>query len=85
MRNPHGCRVSHEAQPEPGGRVESPRPDTSKGVPWGDHNETESSPPDPRREEYGSEEGRDADERPEKHAQPDERSGRHGPDRMYDE
>lgn len=64
---------------------ESPRPETTKGVPWGDHNETESSPPDPRREEYSADEGKDADERPEKEAQRDEESERHRPDRSYDE
>ena len=45
--------------------MDNPRPEHTKGVPWADHNETESSPPDPRREEYG-----DAD--PEKNA--DERA-----------
>jgi hypothetical protein len=28
-------------------------PKETKGVPWADHNETESSPPDTRRDEYG--------------------------------
>lgn len=33
--------------------MDNPRPEHTKGVPWADHNETESSPADPRREEYG--------------------------------
>jgi hypothetical protein len=28
--------------------MEKPRPKETVGVPWADHNETESSPPDPR-------------------------------------
>ena len=65
---------------------ESPRPDSTKGVPWGDHNETESSPPDPRREEYGDEDGTDADKRSGKEPDRDEQqSERHSPDRSYDE
>jgi hypothetical protein len=45
--------------------MEKPRPKTTEGVPWSDHNETESSPPDPRREEYddAGDSGLTADER----------------------
>lgn len=35
--------------------MDKPDPKETKGVPWADHNETESSPPDSRREEYGDE------------------------------
>lgn len=36
----------------------------TKGVPWGDHNETPSTPPDTRREEYGDRDpSQGADER----------------------
>lgn len=39
-------------------------PKETSGVPWGDHNETASSPPDTRREEYGdANPEEDADER----------------------
>lgn len=34
--------------------MEKPQPKETKGVPWADHNETETSPPDTRREEYGN-------------------------------
>jgi hypothetical protein len=44
--------------------MDKPRPNTTKGVPWGDHNETESTPVDPRREEYGDDDADlSADER----------------------
>jgi hypothetical protein len=33
--------------------MKKPRPKESKGGPWADQNETESSPPDTRPEEYG--------------------------------
>ncbi len=32
--------------------MEGPDPKETKGVPWGDHNETESGPADTRREQY---------------------------------
>lgn len=48
--------------------MDGPEPKETKGVPWADHNETESSPEDTRREEY-SEEERQA---------PDEQSGDYG-------
>ena len=32
--------------------MDGPDPKETKGVPWADHNETESSPEDTRREEY---------------------------------
>ena len=32
--------------------MDGPQPKETKGVPWADHNETESSPEDTRREEY---------------------------------
>lgn len=35
--------------------MDVPDPKETKGVPWGDHNETESNPEDTRREEYGEE------------------------------
>lgn len=35
--------------------MDGPDPKETKGVPWSDHNETESSPEDTRREEYGEE------------------------------
>jgi hypothetical protein len=39
-------------------------PKETKGVPWGDHNETASTPPDTRREEYGeADPDENADER----------------------
>ena len=44
--------------------MDGPDPKETKGVPWGDHNETESSPEDTRREEYSGSES-DADRRPE--------------------
>lgn len=43
--------------------MSGPKPEETHGVPWGDHNATQSSPPDPRRDEYGEEEGADADQR----------------------
>ena len=45
--------------------MEKPRPKTTEGVPWADPDETESSTPDPRREEYDgdSDSGLSADER----------------------
>lgn len=44
--------------------MDSPQPKETKGVPWADHNETESTPPDTRREEYeDAEPGQTADER----------------------
>lgn len=43
--------------------MDKPEPKETKGVPWADHNETESTPPDTRREEYGDEPGENADER----------------------
>jgi hypothetical protein len=44
--------------------MDEPKPKETKGVPWADHNETESTPPDTRREEYGdAEPGKTADER----------------------
>ena len=43
--------------------MDEPKAKETKGVPWADHNETESTPPDTRREEYGEEPGKDADER----------------------
>ena len=36
--------------------MEKPNPTTTKGVPWGDHNPTETTPPDRRREEYEADE-----------------------------
>ena len=44
--------------------MDGPDPKETKGVPWGDHNETEPSPEDTRREEYSGSES-DADRRPE--------------------
>ena len=35
--------------------MDKPEPKETKGVPWADHNETESTEPDTRREEYGTE------------------------------
>ena len=43
--------------------MDAPQPKETKGVPWADHTETGSTPPDTRREEYGEEPGKDADER----------------------
>jgi hypothetical protein len=44
--------------------MENPKPEHTRGVPWADHNETESSPPDPRRDEYGDDDhDKTADER----------------------
>jgi hypothetical protein len=44
--------------------MQNPRPEQTKGVPWADHNETETSPPDPRRDEYGEDDpDKTADER----------------------
>ena len=45
--------------------MEKPRPKTTEGVPWADHNETESIPPDPGLEEYDgdSDSGLTAEER----------------------
>jgi hypothetical protein len=45
--------------------MEKPRPKTTEGVPWADHNETESIPLDPSPEEYidDSDSGLAADER----------------------
>ncbi|HEX6941766.1 MAG TPA: hypothetical protein VF128_02495 [Gemmatimonadaceae bacterium] len=43
--------------------MDQPKPQETKGVPWADHNETASTPPDARRDEYGDEPGTDADER----------------------
>ena len=44
--------------------MDQPHEKETKGVPWADHNETESSPPDTRREEYAdAEPGESADER----------------------
>ena len=34
---------------------DKPDPRETKGVPWADHNETEDTGPDKRREEYGEE------------------------------
>lgn len=53
--------------------MSNPRPEHTKGVPWADHNETESSPPDPRREEYGdAAPDKTADERAADRASPDD-------------
>jgi hypothetical protein len=42
----------------------APKPEETRGVPWADHNPTETSPPDHRREEYGDEDSsKNADER----------------------
>jgi hypothetical protein len=49
--------------------MDQPGEKETKGVPWGDHNETTSTPPDTRREEYG-----DAD--PEQNADERATSGR---------
>lgn len=43
--------------------MDEPKPRETKGVPWADHDETESTPPDTRREEYGDEPEKNADER----------------------
>lgn len=43
--------------------MDKPEPKETKGVPWADHNETESTSPDTRREEYGEKPGENADER----------------------
>ena len=44
--------------------MSGPTPDETRGVPWGDHNPTETSPPDHRRDEYGDEDSsQNADER----------------------
>jgi hypothetical protein len=43
--------------------MDKPQPKETKGVPWADHNETESTPPDTRRERYGdAESGQTPDE-----------------------
>jgi hypothetical protein len=47
--------------------MDGPQPKETKGVPWADHNPTESSPEDTRREEYSGE--RDM---------PDDKSGDYG-------
>jgi hypothetical protein len=53
--------------------MDNPRPEQTKGIPWADHNETESSPPDPRREEYGAADpDKTADERVEEEPQRDD-------------
>ncbi len=45
--------------------MSGPKPEETQGVPWADHNPTETSPPDHRREEYGEEDpALDADDRP---------------------
>src|SRR5690349_9514094 len=46
-----------------GEAMSEPNAKETKGVPWADHNETESTPPDTRREQYGEEPGKEADER----------------------
>lgn len=51
-----------------------PKPDETRGVPWGDHNPTETSPPDHRREEYGDEDpSENADERAREGSEQDDR------------
>lgn len=49
--------------------MHDPRPKETKGVPWGDHNETASGAPETRREEYGdADPSQDADERAADHS-----------------
>jgi hypothetical protein len=48
-------RVFHRKLLGLGGEMEKPEPKETKGVPWADHNETESTEADTRREEYGAE------------------------------
>ena len=43
--------------------MDTPDPKRTKDVPWADHNETESSPEDTRREQYSGSDS-DADQRP---------------------
>ena len=44
--------------------MSGPKPEETQGVPWADHNPTETSPPDRRREEYGEDDpSKTADER----------------------
>ncbi len=52
--------------------MNKPEPNTTRGVPWADHNETESTPPDPRRDEYGEEDpDTNADQRAAGGSEPD--------------
>ena len=59
----------------------SPKPEETRGVPWADHNPTETSPPDRRREEYGEDDpSKNADERATDQSDDDAGSQREGTD-----
>jgi hypothetical protein len=44
--------AGHTGESSPESDMDGPDPKETKGVPWADHNETESTPEDTRREEY---------------------------------